>query len=155
MPLAERESYNFEIVVAYTLGQAIQLMDRGAINVRDAVILIDNLTNDVRGTRIRPSVTPGELIRRLNQLRAVLRRAGAKQTIICQIKPMRFKDVAPYNEKLSDYLRGQRQGIGHPTQVRHGHLSPDGFHVRPEYHWVIDKTYAGAMRIARPPQDSH
>ena len=59
------------------------------------------------------------------------------------------------NERDENYVIGNGNGIGYPTQVRHGHLSPDGFHVRPEYHWVIDKTYAGAMRIARPPQDSH
>ena len=80
MPLAERGAYDINIAVAYTLDQAIQRMDWGAIDVRDPVTIIDNLTNDVRGRKLRSSLTPEDFIRGVNQLRASVMRAGGKHT---------------------------------------------------------------------------
>ena len=153
MPLAEREAKDIDIAVAYTLDQAIQRVDRGAINVRNAVVVVDNLTNDTRGTKLRLSLTPEGLVRGLNQLLQTLRAAGAKTILTCQVKPMLIKDVKPYNKQLSDYLRGQGWGSEVPTQIRPGHLRPDGFHVRPQFHWIIDKAYADAILAASAPHD--
>ena len=88
MPIAERGAYDIHIAVAYTLDEAIQRVDRGAIQVRDTVTIIDNLTNDIRGTKQRPPLTPEELVMGVNQLRASLRKAGAKDTVVCEVKPM-------------------------------------------------------------------
>ena len=55
-------------------------MDWSAIDVRDPVTIIDNLTNDVRGRKLRSSLTPEDFIRGVNQLRASVMRAGGKHT---------------------------------------------------------------------------
>ena len=72
--------------------------------------------------------------------------AGAAAIVTCQIKPMQIDDVSPYNNALSEYLKAQRGGYGCSTQIRLGFLKPDGYHVRPQYDSVIDKTYACAVR---------
>ena len=62
MPLADRGACDIIIVVACTLDEAIRRVDRGAIDVRDTVTIIDNLTNDIRGTKLRSSFTPEKLV---------------------------------------------------------------------------------------------
>ena len=56
-------------------------MDWGAIDVRDPVTIVDNLTNDGRGTKLRSSLTPEDFIRSVNHLRASVMRAGGKNTL--------------------------------------------------------------------------
>ena len=146
MTREEKAMCEIEICVAYTLDEAMQRVDRGAINVRDAIVVVDSLTNDIRGTRLRPSLTPSELVRGVDRLRGILVAAGARASVICQVKPMQLGDVTPYNELLSEYLRGQRGGFGCRTQIRLGHLKPDGFHVKPQYDSIIDRTYACAIK---------
>ena len=153
MPLADRGGCDIDIVVAYTLDEAIQRVDRGAIDVRDTVTIIDNLTNDIRGTKLRPSMTPERLVETVSQLRDSLKKAGVRETVICEVKPMMMKDVDPYNQRLSGYLRGQSQGLGYPTQIRLKHLKRDGFHVRYAFQGIIDQTYAGAIKMALTPID--
>ena len=142
----ERRLYDIEVAVPYTLEAAIQRVDRGAIDVRGAIVIIDCLTNDIRGTRLRPSVSPQQLVCGVDRLRRVLKMAGAKAAVVCQVKPMRLGDVSPYNDHLSDYLRGQKWGFSCRTQIRLSYLKPDGYHVRPQYDSIIDKTYACAIR---------
>ena len=76
-------------------------------------------------------------------------RAGATGVLTCQIKPMQATDVTPYNAYLDDYLRYERLkgrgGYGCRTQITLDSLRPDGFHVKPEYDSVVDKTYACAI----------
>ena len=126
MTREEREKYEIEVAVAFTLEEALQRVDRGAINVRDSIVIVDNLTNDIRGTRLRPSVTPQQLVRGVDRLRGILRMAGAKAVVVCQIKPMQVCNVTPYNELLSSYLGAQRWGFGCRTQVRLCFLKSDG-----------------------------
>ena len=75
--------------------------------------------------------------------------AGATAVIVCQIKPMQTIDVTPYNSLLNDYLRREkengRQGYGCRTQIRMCFLRGDGYHIKPEYDSVIDRTYACAF----------
>ena len=73
MPLADRGGCDISIVVAYTLDEAIQRVDRGDIDVRDSVTIIDNLTNDIRGTKLRSSFTPEKLVEAICQLRDSLK----------------------------------------------------------------------------------
>ena len=146
MTREERDQHDIEVAVAYTMEEALQRFDRGAIDVRGAVVIVDNLTNDVRGTRMRPSLTPQELVRGIDRLRGTLKTAGAVAVVVCQIKPMQLGDVTPYNEALSNYLRAQRWGYGCQTQVRLSYLRPDGYHVKPQYDSLIDRTYAYAIK---------
>ena len=146
MTKEEKKSYDIEVAVAYTLEAAIQRVHRGAVNVRGAIVIIDNLTNDIRGTRLRPSLSPQELVRGVDKLRGMLRMAGAKAVIVCQVKPMTLGDVSPYNEQLSEYLRSQRWGFSCRTQIRLNYLKPDGFHIKPQYDSVVDRTYSCAIR---------
>ena len=74
----------------------------------------------------------------------------AESVTVCQIKPMREKDVSPYNFLLDDYLRA----LGIPgclTQIRMEDLRSDGFHIIRQVDSVIDRTYACAlMRVPVP-----
>ena len=72
--------------------------------------------------------------------------AGAAAAVTCQIKPMQIGDVTPYNDALSEYLQAQRCEFGCSTQIRLGFLKPDGYHVKPQYDLIIDRTYSCAIR---------
>ena len=128
--------------------------ERGDIVVRGAIVVVDVLTNDVRGTRGRRSATPQELLHRVARLREGILRAAA--VVICQIKPMQVANVIPFNTLIDDYLRAQG-GTGYRcrTQIRIDNLKKDGFHVRPEFDSVIDRTFACALMgvlVPRPTQ---
>ena len=130
-----------KVAVAYTLDEAYRQTDRGEIKVEGSIVVVDSLTNDVRGTRSRPSVTPQLLVRLVNKLRRRLMAAGAVAVVICQLKPMEVADVTPFNEFLDQYLRGERDrgrdGFGCRTQIRLEFLKADGYHVKPEFGSVI------------------
>ena len=137
------------VVVAYTLEDAYCRVDWKEVDVRGATVVIDDLTNDVRGTRLRPAVSPQKLVHMVDLLRKKLREAGAESVVVCQLKPMQIVDVSPYNKLLSEYLRTERNegrgGFGCRTQIRLEFLKTDGFHIRPEFDAVIDRTYACAF----------
>ena len=138
-----------EVVVAYTLEEAYRRIDRGEVELRGSIVLIDNLTNDVRGTRSRPAVSPRQLVRLVDQLRRRVMAAGAVAVVVCQLKPMQTVDVTPFNDLLNCYLRAERNkgrdGFGCQTMIRLGFLKPDGFHIRPDFSSVIARTYACAF----------
>ena len=146
IPRAKRDSFNISVEVAYTTDEATRRIESGDIDVRGAAVVIDNLTNDIRGTRVRPAASPQQLVQNVDRLRKRLRVAGATATVVCQVKPMEVTDVTQHNQQVSDYLRNQVGGYGCPTQIRLEHLKPDGFHIRPQFDSVIDKTYACAIR---------
>ena len=149
VPRERREELEIEVAVAYTLDEAYRRIDRGEIRIEGAVVLVDTLTNDVRGTRSRPAVTPQQLLRLIDGLRRKIMAAGAVAVVICQLKPMQIVDVTPYNELLSDYLRREkergRDGYGCRTQIRLDSLKGDGYHMRPEFWSVLERTYACAL----------
>ena len=82
-------------------------------------------------------------------LRNKLRQAEAAAIVVCQLKPMQITDVTPYKKLLSEYLRSERDGgrggFGCRTQIHLDSLKSDGYHVRPEFDAVIDRTYACAF----------
>ena len=137
------------MVAAFTLDGAFYSVDRGECDVRGATVIVDVLTNDVRGTRNRPPVTPQTLVRMVDGLRRRLLDGGATAVIVCQLKPMQILDVTPFNELLSSYLRREtergRRGFGCRTQIRLEYLRNDGYHIRPRFDSVIDQTYACAF----------
>ena len=149
IPRAKRKEYDISVVVAYTLDEAYHRIDRGEIELGGAIVLIDDLTNDVRGTRYRPSATPQQLVRLVDTLRRRVMAAGAEAVITCQLKPMQVVDVTPYNELLDSYLRREkergRDGFGCRTQIRLQYLKGDGFHIRPDFLSIVDRTYAFAF----------
>ena len=144
IPRDERDNYEIHVVVAHTLERACQLVTRGEVDTCGALVVIDNLTNDVRGSWRQPTCTPEVLVRRLDALRGALKMAAA--TIVCELKPMRLKDVTPYNRLLSDYLSAENgSGYGCRTQIRMEYLKPDGYHILPQFDPILDKTYACAL----------
>ena len=145
IPKESRNDYDIEVVVAYTTEDAFRRLARGNIDVRGTTVVIDNLTNDVRGTSSRPAVSPQELVHCVDKLRGKLRNAGASAVVVCELKPMQVTDVTPYNKLLSQYLREVPDGFGCRTQIRLEFLKSDGFHILPRYDSIIDKTYACAI----------
>ena len=144
IPRGERENYDIEVVTAYTLEEAYFRVGRGEIRTDGALVILDNLTNDVRGTRQRQAATPQDLVQRVGMLRERMR--GAAGIITCQVKPMRDVDVSQHNELLSEYLRAQGgTGYGCLTQIRKEHLKGDGFHIWPQFSLVLSKQYACAI----------
>ena len=75
--------------------------------------------------------------------------AGARAVVTCQLKPMQTTDVTPFNNALSEYLLCEKEkgrgGYGCRTQIRLDFLKNDGFHIRPEFDSVMDRTYACAF----------
>ena len=132
----QRDNYEIKIEVAYTLQEAYDRLDRRQIDVRGATVYIDNLTNDVRGSRLNAAATPDELVYRLSRLRRGVLAAGAVAVVTCAIKPMQIVDVTPYNALVDEHLR---------SQIRLEHLKHDGFHVKPQFDSVIDRGYACAI----------
>ena len=147
IPKAERETYDVLPVVAPTIEIAYFMVAKGDVDVRGAVVVIDNLTNDVRGNPNRPAATPQELIRRVDRLRERVRVASAVAVVVCEVKPMQVTDVRPHNSLLDSYLSSKgRTGYGCRTQIRMNTLKPDGFHINPSEYSVLAKTYACAIQ---------
>ena len=133
MPREKREEFEAEVVVAFTLEEAHRRVQSKSIDVRGAKIVVDTLTNEVRGTRARQALNPDGLVHRVHQLRRLLMSAGAAGVVLCQLKPMEVTDVTPYNRRLHEYLQLERGygrgGYGCRTQIRLGQLKPDGYHL--------------------------
>ena len=96
MPREVRDGLQIEVDVAFTTEEATRHVDRGAINVSGAVVVINTLTNEVRGTRLRPVLYAQEMVRGVDKLGGRLRMAGAAAAIVCQLKPMQILDVMPF-----------------------------------------------------------
>ena len=141
IPRGERDNYDIEVAVAFTVEAAFHRVARRSIDVRGATVIVDNLTNDARGTSTRKAVSPHELVSYVDKLASKLSEAGATAMVVCQLKPMQVTNVTPYNELLGKYLRSQGSvGYGCRTQIRLNYLKADGFHVLPQYDSIIDKT---------------
>ena len=149
IPREERGRLEIEVIVAYTLDEAYRRIDRGELRLEGAVVVMDNLTNDVRGMRNRPAVAPQQLLRLVDGVRRKVMAAGAAAVVVCLLKPMQTTDVTPFNEALDGYLRREkergRDGFGCQTQIRLEFLKGDGYHIRPEFGFIMDRTYACAL----------
>ena len=138
----ERHQYDIQVVEAFHVEDAYFLVAEGKIDVSGAIVVVDCLTNDVRGTKRKSALGPEELVRQIDVLRATTWRA--KETVICQVKPMRHVNVVPFNKLLHEYLC--REGsVGCQTMIRAEFLKVDGFHVLPRFRSVLDRQYACAL----------
>ena len=149
IPRSEREKFQIQVDdEAYTTGEALLRVGvgEGKTDVRGAIVVADTLTNDIRGSRNATPASPQELVRRVDRLRQGLLAAGAAAVVICEAKPMQCVDVTQHNILLSEYLRNIEGGFGCRTQIRKSYLKDkDGFHIRPEFGSILDRTYACAV----------
>ena len=150
IPKEERECYSIKVEVVYTLEEACLKVERRLIDVREALVVLDSLTNNVRGTKERTADSPQQLVYKVATLREKLYAQGAADIVVCQIKPMTQINVLPYNNALNDFLNSQIGGFGIATQIRLRDLKSNpngnGFHILPEFVSVLDRTYACAIR---------
>jgi hypothetical protein len=144
IPKEERSAFSIKLVVAYTMEGALGMIGRGGVDIKEAVIVVDCLTNNTRGTRARPRMTPGALAEKLGRLMGMLMR-DAEAVVVCEMKPMRHIDITPYNEALHLECMGRERVYGCHTQIRMNNLVGDGFHIRMQCAAVLDRTYAYSL----------
>ena len=146
IPREQRANYDINIEVIYRVEDAIHRLAQGALDVIGHVVVVDNITNNVRGGWRHPPDTPAQLIQRIDALRQKLLSLGAAAVVVAEIKPMSIIDVRPYNRALHEYLNNcGPTGFGCKTQIRMEYLRSDGYHVNPLYDSVVDRTYACAL----------
>ena len=147
IPMEERSKYHIKVVTAFRLEDAYSRIREGEIDVKNAYVVIDNYTNNVRGDRDHAPESVEEVTRGVAALRELILARSAKAVVVCQLKPMRWVDVRPYANAVHEYLDScGKGGYGCFTQIRMDFLKNDGFHVRPQYESVVDRTYACAIR---------
>jgi hypothetical protein len=100
IPREEGKGMKVEIVVAYTLLEVRQRLGRGEFDVRGTFMIIDVMTNDVKGTRASPRTSPVEIAGRVGTVTDLLMEKGCEVVIICEMKLMHFMDVTPYSNAL-------------------------------------------------------
>ena len=83
--MSERDAYDIEVVVSFTVGEAWSLVNSGKVDVQGAFVVVDCMTNEVRGMGARRALSPRELVSRVAGLREKLRVAGAAAAVICEI----------------------------------------------------------------------
>ena len=136
----------------WRLEDAFKRIRRGNIDVSGRTVVLDNLTNNVRGSKKDPPDSPDDFIAKVDELRHLILARGARDLRIMQIKPMRHVDVRPYNERLHRYLLDcPDPTYGSGTMIRMSFLKGDGFHIHPMYHSVLDRTYACALLAVEVP----
>ena len=146
MPPDERGKYDIQIVVAYRLEDAFYRVRRGEIEVKDSYVVIDNVTNNVKGNWSRAREPPEQVVERVANLRELVLSLSAAACVVCEIKPMRMIDVRPYNRLIHQYLGScGGSGFGCNTQICMDFLAADGTHISHRYASVLDRTYACAL----------
>ena len=138
----ERDRYAIQVVEAFHLEDAYDMICNHVIDISGAILVIDCLTNDARGTRRKRALEPEEIVYQVDIFRA--KTFGAKATVFCQIKPMKHVNVVPHNELLHEYLRCHNI-YGCQTMVRAEFLRWDGFHISSQFKSVLHRQYACAL----------
>ena len=146
MPPEEKGKYDIEIVVAYRLEDAYHRIQRGDIDVKGAYVVIDNLTNNIRGNWSKRRETPDQVVDKVARVRELILSKSAVAVVVCEVKPMEVVDVRPYNRQLHSYLDScGKSGYGCNTQIKLDFLTSDGFHISHKYWSVLHRTYACAL----------
>ena len=141
----ERREWEVQVEQVFRLEEARDKVRRGEIRVGGAKVVVDCMTNDVRGTRAQRAAEPWELEERVRLVIEEMRRAGAEEVVLCEVKPMQHVDVVPFNARIHALILHTEGVGGCSTQIQHGDLGRDGYHVRPEFGSVLDRTYACAV----------
>ena len=140
----ERANYDIVVVPAFHVEDAYKMVTKHQVNVSGAIVVVDCLTNDVRGTKKKSPLEPEELVRQIHLLREATCWANAKETVICQVKPMQHVDVTHHNKLLHEYLC--KQGVtGCQTMICMEFLGRDGFHIMPQFKSVLHRQFACAL----------
>ena len=146
MPIKKRAKYEISVAVAFRLEDAYDRVENGQINVENAYVVIDNITNNLQGGKKHEPDSPELVATRVAALREYVLSKSAKAVIVCELKPMKWVDVRPASRMIHDYLVScGKGGYGCRTQIRMEYLKDDGFHVQPRHISIIDKTYACAL----------
>ena len=152
MPQEDRAKCDIQVVVAFRLEDAYERIWNCDINVKDANVIIDNYTNNVRGGKGHAPEPPEVVTQKVALLRELILARSARAVVVCELKPMRWIDVRPYTTEIHSYLDScGDDGHGCRTQIRMNFLKSDGVHVKPEYETVVDRTYACAFRGVHVP----
>ena len=146
MPTNKRAKYEISVVVAYRLEDAYERIKKGHVNVDNAYVVIDNITNNLRGGKNHAPESPELVMNRVAVLREFILARAAKAVVVCELKPMRRVDVRLASLMIHNYLVScGKAGYGCHTQIRMSFLKDDGFHVQPKHLSILDKTYACAL----------
>ena len=133
-------------MIAFRLEDAYDRVGEGVIDVKDAYVIIDNITNNVRGGKNHEAEPPDLVTDRVAALRELILERSAKAVVVCQLKPMKRVDVRAHTMQIHRYLLAcGKGGYGCRTQIRMRYLKDDGFHVQPRHIAIVDKTYACAL----------
>ena len=135
VPREEREGLEIEVVVAYTMEEAYHRIRRKEIEVEGKLVVVDNVTNDVRKVK-----EPWEVARRMGKLLDVLGDSAA--VVAVQVKPIRHLNVNHVNRAIHRLCISRDKVYGCHTQIRMCDLARDGFHVSPHCGDIMDNTYA-------------
>ena len=109
-------------------------------------MVIDNITNNIRGNWRNAADSPDQVVDKVAKLRERILSLSAAAVVVCEAKPMQMIDVRPYNWRIHEYLKTcGNDGFGCRTQIQMNSLSSDGYHIDPRYHTVLDRTYAYAL----------
>jgi hypothetical protein len=141
IPREKRCTSRIRVHTTYTLFEVFEKVGDERIKVEGAEVILDVSTNDVRGTRGLPRVTPEEVSDRVWKVVATLKEKGASGVTVCETKPMKLMDVTPYSNLLQQRCRERKVGWC-PTQLAVDNLKEDGYHVLPSFLQVLDATYA-------------
>ena len=146
MSKEDRGKFDIDVEVVYRLEDAYYRISNGELDVSGCYVIIDNITNNIRGGRRSIGETPEQVVNKVAMLRELLLAKAAAAVIVCEVKPMTVTDVRPHNGLLHEYLTScGGDGYGCRTQMKMEFLSSDGFHIDARYDSVRDRTYACAL----------
>ena len=146
IPQGQREKYEIRVVVAYRLEDAYDRVEEGSLNVENAYVIIDNVTNNIRGGKKHYPEPPDLVSDRVAALRELILANSAKAVVVCELKPMKRVDVRYHSLRIHNYLVScGKGGFGCRTQIRMRYLRDDGFHIQPKFDSIVDRTYACAL----------
>ena len=93
----ERERWEIQVQV-FTLREAWDRLGREDIRLDEFKVVVDCITNEVRGTRLQGWVELEEVVERLR--RSIGDMGGVEGIVVCEVKPKQHIDVVPFNTRI-------------------------------------------------------
>ena len=62
-----RDEYDVNIIIAYRIGEAADLVDKGDLAIDGAIVVLDCLGNDARLTEKTPKLSPDQHVQKLDE----------------------------------------------------------------------------------------